>query len=512
MNSAIVKHSLRSNILRSFLAATATFIAGGACAQTIPTIDCSPNSIAQINTGQPNPQNSSIDKLWKFKYLPAYSGSDPVNWGTLNEAYIITNRTASWTSTPAGSSSAKWIGLDAYGSQPYVDGSNFGNVDGIFQVQFNIDPAVSLTSFRPSMAYSADNSVVDIFVNGTSQVTRGAGTWGLPQAGGSNQFNYNGFGSGRWLTIASMDSPNWVHGLNTLSIYVKSGVNNMGFGAAVQNTATCASNNAPTASPNVNGQSEIGQVLIGTYNYLDSEADLENSLQPGTTYKWVSSPLSTLTDSAQGSTRQSGSTMGTGTSINYTVQNGDAGQYLYYCVIPVAKTGTLVGNEACSVPSSMITIPTPNQAPTATPQISGAPITGGTAYGTYIYADTENDSEDATSTGSSFKWIASLNNIISNSSDGTIRSSGTTSGTNSSIGYTIQNIDLGNYLFYCVKPIALQGILEGQEVCTQAIGPINGITPNPSVKPVPTIDEWALIALSSFIAMFGIIRIRKRQR
>ena len=97
--------------------------------------------------------------------------------------------------------------MDAFGSQPYTDGSNFGNIDGLFQVQFNLASTVSLGGFQPSMNYSADNSVVDIFINGKSQLARGAGTWGLPQAGGTNQFNYNGFSTGRWLTIASMASP-----------------------------------------------------------------------------------------------------------------------------------------------------------------------------------------------------------------------------------------------------------------------------------------------------------------
>lgn len=48
-------------------------------AQTPVTIDCSPNSLAQLNTGQPNASNPAIDNRWQFQYLGAYAGSSPAN-------------------------------------------------------------------------------------------------------------------------------------------------------------------------------------------------------------------------------------------------------------------------------------------------------------------------------------------------------------------------------------------------------------------------------------------------
>ncbi|WP_377015284.1 hypothetical protein [Comamonas sp. JC664] len=93
--------------------------------------------------------NPAIDGRWRFQYLAAYAGSSPANWGSFGDAAIVTSRNASWTSTPANSSTAQWIGLNAWGGQPYIDGANFGNIDGLFQVQFNLDPACLWVAFSP---------------------------------------------------------------------------------------------------------------------------------------------------------------------------------------------------------------------------------------------------------------------------------------------------------------------------------------------------------------------------
>ncbi|WP_312833927.1 IPTL-CTERM sorting domain-containing protein [Comamonas sp.] len=336
-------------------------------AQTSVTIDCSPNSLAQLNTGQPSTSNAQVDSRWRFQYLSAYAGSDPANWRSFGDATIVTSRVSSWTSTPAASSTAQWIAANAWGGQPYVDGANFGNIDALFQVQFSIDPAVSLGSFAPSMTYSADNSVVDIFINGKSQLARGLGTWGLPQAGSTNQFNYNGFGTNRWLTIASMASPDWQAGANTMTVYVKSGNPYMGFAAAISGSNACLPNDAPAATPAVSGQPDVGQTLTGTYGYADTESDPEDSSATGTRYQWVRSDNASLTQAAQGTVLQSGNTLGAAGTVTYTTQAADDKAYLYYCVTPVAVRGTLVGPEVCSAAFGPVkTTTTPPQP--ATPQ------------------------------------------------------------------------------------------------------------------------------------------------
>ena len=359
------KQQACQGIASTFLAAALGIFSLHAQAQTPVTIDCSPNSVAQLNTGQPSASNPAVDSHWRFQYLPAYAGSDQVNWGSFGDATIVTVRNASWTSTPASSATAQWLGMNSVGDQPYVDGSNFGNIDALFQVQFNLESTVSLSSFQPSMTYSADNSVVDILINGKSQLARGAGTWGLPQAGGANQFGYNGFGGYRWLTI-TMASPDWQAGTNTITVYVKSGVPAMGFAAAMSGSNACVANDAPTAVPAVGGQPEVGQTLTGTYSYADTETDPEDSSSAGTRYQWVRSDNASLIQAAQGTVLQSGNTMGTSGSVTYTTVAADDKAYLYYCVTPIAARGTLVGAEVCSAAFGPIKTLTPPQP--ATPQ------------------------------------------------------------------------------------------------------------------------------------------------
>ena len=62
------------------------WFAGQVQAQVLPTIDCTPNSVAQLNTGQVSASDPATDLNWKFQYLPTYSGSDPANWGAFGSA------------------------------------------------------------------------------------------------------------------------------------------------------------------------------------------------------------------------------------------------------------------------------------------------------------------------------------------------------------------------------------------------------------------------------------------
>lgn len=349
---------MKTTVIRMALAAMAA-VAGGQALAQVPTIDCQPNSLAQLNTGQASSDSPSVDRLWRYQALSAYAGSDPANWGAFGNAYIVNPIVGGWTSTPGGSGAAKWIGASTGGGQPVVAGNTnaWGNVDVLFQVQFNLASTVSLPSFQPIMAFSADNSVVDIFVNGHSQLARGAGTWGLPQAGGANQFNYVGFGFNQWMTINPMTSPDWVHGLNTLTIYIKSSVTAMGFGASMSGSSVCGANAAPTVVPSVAGQVQVGQQLQGTYVYADAESDPEDTSASGTSYQWVSSASTVLTQSSQGTVRATGATMGASGQVSYALQGGDIGQYLYYCVTPRAISGTLVGQEACSAAAGPVRAP-----------------------------------------------------------------------------------------------------------------------------------------------------------
>ena len=79
----------------------------------------------------------------------------------------------------------------------------------------------------------------------------------------------------------------------------------------------------------------IGSPLTGSYTYADINQDVEAT----STFRWI---VSTDTNMANGTPTPS-------TSINYTPTVADTGKYLFFCVTPVALTGTLLtGDEACS--------------------------------------------------------------------------------------------------------------------------------------------------------------------
>lgn len=121
-------------------------------------------------------------------------------------------------------------------------------------------------------------------------------------------------------------------------------------------------NAAPVASNvTLQGAAQVGQVLSGSYSYKDADSDPEGT----STYRWVRNSVDTGitggTDAAAGNTNGA-----TGADVNYTLVPADVGQYLFYCVTPVASSGTLTGTEVCSnVSFQIIAAPTPGVCGTA---------------------------------------------------------------------------------------------------------------------------------------------------
>lgn len=263
-------------------------------------------------------------------------------------------------------------------------------------------------------------------------------------------------------------------------------------------------NAVPMAVPLITGTPEVGAAVTGAYTYADNNADVEDP--SGTTYKFVTSPNSSIANSSAGTTVASGVTGGASSSVPYTLQPADLNQYLYYCVTPAAITGASPGLEACTVASGPVTAAPVNVVPTAIPSISGVPKVGSVVSGNYSYADTEGDIEAPSQT--SYKFVTSTSSTISSSSDGTVVASGVTGGVGHPATYTLLPSDLNKYVYFCVTPAAQTGATPGLEVCTLAVGPVaNTIPSSQAPTPVPTLSAWALACLA---AMLGFLGVRRR--
>lgn len=123
-------------------------------------------------------------------------------------------------------------------------------------------------------------------------------------------------------------------------------------------------NTVPLAEPSITGSPRVGSPVTGSYTYADNDADAEDP--SGTTYRFVTSPNSTIANSNEGTVVASGSTGGANKSVSYTVQSSDQNQYLYFCVTPAAQTGATPGLEVCSLATgpAAVSPATPTPVPT----------------------------------------------------------------------------------------------------------------------------------------------------
>lgn len=106
-------------------------------------------------------------------------------------------------------------------------------------------------------------------------------------------------------------------------------------------TASASLNSSPVASAvTISGTASTGSSLSGLYSYSDLESDLEGT----STFRWVSNNVNTGVTGG----------INVGSSSSYTPVSGDLGSYLYFCVTPVATTGTTIGTEACSAATAAV--------------------------------------------------------------------------------------------------------------------------------------------------------------
>lgn len=120
-------------------------------------------------------------------------------------------------------------------------------------------------------------------------------------------------------------------------------------------------NEVPSAgSVAVTGTVQVGLSLTGAYVYSDPENDAEGT----STFRWVRNSVST------------GITGGSdvATTLSYTPVVGDQGQYLYFCVTPVASAGATTGVLTCSVATAQVPTSTNGACATSSVAVVSAPV------------------------------------------------------------------------------------------------------------------------------------------
>ncbi|MEG0919839.1 MAG: hypothetical protein RSD57_10435 [Comamonas sp.] len=164
-------------------------------------------------------------------------------------------------------------------------------------------------------------------------------------------------------------------------------------------------------------------------------------------------------------------------------------------------------------------IPAPlNTVPMATPALSGTATVDQVVTANYSYADTESDPEDTSATGTQYALVRSTAVGLTAAAQGTVIQSGPSMGASAARSYTLAAADEGQYLYYCVTPAATQGVKQGAEACSSALGPVAKapITPpvNPpgaNVTPVPVLNGVGLLLASMGMGGFGAWWLRRRK-
>ena len=228
--------------------------------------------------------------------------------------------------------------------------------------------------------------------------------------------------------------------------------------------------NVPPTASNVliSGTPHVGQVLAGSYDYADSEGDLQGA----STFRWLrtNGEIDIPIDGA--------------TALTYTLVAADEGALIKFEVTPVAQSGISPGLAASAVvgpvvPPPDITVPI-NLPPTANNVlISGNPQVGRVLTGSYTYADAEGDLQGA----STFRWLR--NNVALGGA--TARS------------YALVAADEGTLITFKITPVAQNGASPGLVVTSDPVGPV---TPAPNDG--PTASDLELISLTATPALLTV--------
>lgn len=168
----------------------------------------------------------------EYTAAPYMGSSMPPGGATWTDANVgnLVPQAGGWAPSPY--SNAQWISQQTTAAP---DQGLFAG-DWYYRYNFTLAPSVDASTFALSMDFYADNSVSQIFINGTAQSSQ---ITGIPSSGTNNPYFYPGFVSSARASTTLKN--NWQTGLNSIIIQIKSGRPMEGFMAQMRPSALCAS-------------------------------------------------------------------------------------------------------------------------------------------------------------------------------------------------------------------------------------------------------------------------------
>ena len=182
-----------------------------------------------------------------------------------------------------------------------------------------------------------------------------------------------------WIVLSASGSASYTVGLSTVAnhplLFSNSAGNTWVSGGVAAELLLSVSNAPANSAPKANavaisGTPQVGKVLTGSYTYADADGDVQGN----TTVRWMSS------STADGSNKTA---ISGATTASYSPVAADGGNYLFYCVTPVAQTGVIAGTETCSSGSQLVLV-SPITTPTTATGIGPnqvLPLDMSTGYG-----------------------------------------------------------------------------------------------------------------------------------
>ena len=205
-------------------------------------------------------------------------------------------------------------------------------------------------------------------------------------------------------------------------------------------------NDIPIASAvNFSGDLFKTQILTGSYTYADTENDAAASI-----FKWYRAD----NDAGLNALTISGATAQT-----YTLVAADVNKYIAFAVVPASSFGNSPGLEVRSAYKGPVSDNLPPLASSVSISVDNILKEGYGLTGSYIYSDTEGDSE----AGTVKQWYRADNSGGTNRHS-IIGENGTT--------YTLTSLDVNKYITYGVIPGASSGSTPGTEVFATYKGPV----------------------------------------